>query len=348
MTELEQKREEFFRFVWDHSKDPFLLAFEQRRPLSVEELKWLNHVYELCSLEDETKAVEEVAKLIKSEGVQVTLLLIQITGLTRNKVITDLKANLGKHKAPRSYRTLHKQHSGEGIRYLLQRLRAVFSPLRQSGVANNPRILWGAFESLNQATYPGYIRQERAKRQGHEAERRLALLLHSIGVPFAPAEKLDNPLSRDIQLFGESFDLVVPDAENPMILVKSTVQTANIGQFGESKSALEVERAKARLDEVYPSMPPPYIIALVDGVGFESNREGLDRVLLCVHEFVQFRTLWKFAVMAASAVGRNLKIEQHPELEYFKDFLKKYEGTVEICEELPDGIEAGFTRVKAG
>jgi len=343
-TELDQKREEFFRFVWDHSKDPFLLAFEQRRHLSDEEVNWLIRAFEACFVENETEAIESIKKLIDSEGQQATILLIQIAGLTRNKIITDLKAHLGRQHSPRSHRTLHK--SEEGIKYLLQRLRLVFSPLRQQGIGDNQQILRCVFESLNQATYPGFIRQERAKRQGHEAERRLALLLHSIGIPFVPVEKLDNPLSRDIQLFGVSFDIAVPNGESPKVLVKSTVQTANIGQFGESKSALEVEEAKGKLEQVFPNAPPPYLVALVDGIGFESNREGLDSVLLCAHEFVQFRTLWKFAVIVSSVLGKSIKIEQHPELGYFEYFLKRYDNTIKICEELPDGVEAGFTRVK--
>lgn len=80
-------------------------------------------------------------------------------------------------------------------------------------------------------------------------------------------------------------------------------------------------------------------------MGFESNLDGLARVLLCVHEFVQFRTLWKFAVLASHAVGKKLRIERHAELEYFEDFLKRYADSLEICENVPDGVQAGFTRV---
>lgn len=238
MNELERRKEEFFRFVWNHSEDPFLLAFELRRPLSDDELGWLFQVYEACFFEDEAEAVESIRKLIKDEGSRVTALLIQIAGLTRNKVITDLRASLGRG-APRSYENLHRQASGKGIQYVLRRLRQVFGPLRHLDAAYDFKTIRFVLESLNQATYPGYIRQERAKRQGHEAERRLAVLLNSLNIPFVPIEKLDNPLSRDIQLEGISFDLIVPDTKSPKILVKSTVQTANIGQFGESKSALE-------------------------------------------------------------------------------------------------------------
>lgn len=345
MTDLDRDRDEFFRFVWDHSKDPFILAFEQRRLLTSDEQNWLTLVFKYCFLEDEDVAITSVKNLIESEGTQVTLLLIQIAGLTRNKVITDLRSSLGKPNAPGSYKTLHSMPTGEGIRYLLMRLRSVFSPLRHLNIQSNSQIIQSIFESLNQATYPGFIRQERAKRQGHEAERRLAVLLDSLNIPFVPEEKLDNPLSRDVQIEGVSFDLAVPDTENPKILVKSTVQTANIGQFGESKSALEVEEAKAKIENIYPNLPPPYLVALIDGVGFESNREGLDRVLQSVHEFVQFRTLWKFAVLASYVVGKKLKIEKHPELEYFEDFLEKYAHVVEICENVPEGVQAGFTRV---
>jgi hypothetical protein len=30
MSELEQRREEFFRYVWDHTTDPFVIGYEAR------------------------------------------------------------------------------------------------------------------------------------------------------------------------------------------------------------------------------------------------------------------------------------------------------------------------------
>ncbi len=340
MNSLEQRREEFFKFVWDHTKDPFLLRFDQRATLTPEEIGWLRRAYEYCFIEDEAEAVKSLRHLMVSGGKPTTLLLIQIGGLTRSKVITDLKSSLGE-RAPRRYDTLHK--SDEGVKYLLTRLRRVFMPLHRIGLSSEAEELQHIFESLNQATYSGFIRQERAKRQGHEAEQRLAMLLHSLNIPFEPKERLQNPLFKDVKLLDTSFDLVVPNATDPKILVKSTVQTANIGQFGESKTAHEVEDAKTKIKIAYPQSPPPYLVALIDGIGFQSNREGLDRVLQCVHEFVQFRTLWKFAVIACSVTGRKLRIQSHPDLEYFQDFLKTYSSTVEICESVVNGVEAGFT-----
>ena len=76
-------------------------------------------------------------------------------------------------------------------------------------------------KELSQATYPGYIRQERAKRQGHMGEQRLAELLHALGVPFEPKEKLKQPLSPDVKIWDVSFDLVVPNSKAPKVLVQS-------------------------------------------------------------------------------------------------------------------------------
>ncbi len=125
-------------------------------------------------------------------------------------------------------------------------------------------MLPSAFEALNQATYPGWIRQQWAKLSGHEAEYRLAVLLDECGFPFEPQEKKDNPLCQDATVFNVSFDVVVPNAREPRMCVKATVHTSNIGQFGESKDALEMSEAAGMLDEHFRlrSAPPSLLTAL--------------------------------------------------------------------------------------
>src|SRR5690606_34524182 len=98
---------------------------------------------------------------------------------------------------------------------LLPRCRRVFGPL--FGLQAQASRL--ALESLNQATWAGYIRQERAKRSGHHAEHRLALLLQQAAIPFCPAEKAENPLCRDARICEVSFDLVIPSLEAPLVCV---------------------------------------------------------------------------------------------------------------------------------
>jgi hypothetical protein len=163
------------------------------------------------------------------------------------------------------------------------------------------------FQALNQSTWPGYVRQERAKRSGHEAEFRLATLFSSLKIPFVPEEKAENPLCRDAQIGGISFDIVVPDLRAPKIVFKATVHTANIGQYGESKDHLEIDEARRWLDTL-PGAERPLLVALIDGVGFRSNSAGLNGVLLKSDEFCQFRTIWKAAILAARATRRALDV----------------------------------------
>ncbi|MCL6536136.1 MAG: hypothetical protein K6U77_08695 [Armatimonadetes bacterium] len=341
MSKLDQRREEFFRYVWDHTADPFVIGYEARAPLTDKELEWLRQVYQYCRADVEN-ATPNLKELLVSNGASLTALLLQVSGLTRNKVVSDLKASLGKDSAPKSYKQLHKFDSG--VRYLVRRLKRVFEPLYRSGIESDADTLRGVLEALSQATYPGYIRQERAKRQGHMGEQRLAELLHALGVPFEPEEKLEQPISRDVVIWDVSFDLVVPDSNDPRVLVQSMIQSANIGMFGQSKSD-EVKKAMEAIRQNCPNAPPPFLVALVDGVGFESNAEGLKTVLTTADEFVQFKTLWKFAIVVAHAVNRVLLVQDYPELENFAEFLSRYRGAYEIREQLPSGVEAGFTRV---
>jgi hypothetical protein len=341
MSKLDQRREEFLCYVWDHTTDPFVIGYEERTPLTDEELEWLRQVYQYCRADVEV-AVPSLKELLESNGADLTALLLQISGLTRNKIISDLKASLGKKAAPSSYEQLHKFDSG--VRYLVRRLKRVFEPLYRSGIESDADTLRGVFEALSQATYPGYIRQERAKRQGHMGEQRLAELLHALGVPFEPKEKLKQPISPDVKIWDVSFDLVVPDSNDPKVLVQSMIQSANIGGFGQSKSE-KVKKAMEAIRQNCPDAPPPFLVAFVDGVGFESNAEGLNTVLETADEFVQFKTLWKFAIVVAHVMNRELLIQNHPELENFVEFLSRHQGAYEIRENLSRGVEAGFTRV---
>jgi hypothetical protein len=341
MSELEQRREEFFQYVWDHTADPFVIGYEARAPLTAEEFEWLQQVYQHCR-SDVEDASRNLRQLLESNGASLAALLLQVSGLTRNKIISDLKASLGKDIAPKSYEHLHR--SDVGVRYLVRRLKRVFEPLYRSGIESDADTLRGVFEALSQATYPGYIRQERAKRQGHMGDQRLAELLHALGVPFEPKEKLQQPISRDVKIWDVSFDLVVPNSKAPKVLVQSMIQSANIGMFGQSKSD-EVKKAMEAIHQNCPHAPPPFLVAFVDGVGFGSNAEGLNTVLETADEFVQFKTLWKFAIVVAHGMNRVLLVRNHPELENFAEFLSRHQGAYEIRENLPSGVEAGFTRV---
>lgn len=149
-----------------------------------------------------------------------------------------------------------------------------------------------------------------------------------------------------MQIDDISFDLVVPNAKKPLVVFKSTVHTANIGQYGESKDHLEIDEARRWLDALKTS-PRPKLVAFIDGVGFRSNRAGLDGVLSKSDEFCQFRTIWKAAIIAGHAVKRKKRILlPRAILAEFKPFIEKYEY-LDLCSAREDTSEVvGF--IEAG
>lgn len=146
------------------------------------------------------------------------------------------------------------------------------------------------------------------KLSGHAAEYRLAVLFASLGLPFAPKEKAENPLCRDAQVDGMSFDLVAPGLDRPRLLVMSTMHTANIGQYGQSKTSGDTSKARRWIDETYDGKHKPTLLAFADGIGFRSNRQDLDGVLTHADEFCQFKTIWKAVVIAARLLDHPLQI----------------------------------------
>lgn len=301
---MDQKRSEFRKFVWDHAKDVFQAKFDTRAALTPDELTALSRLLtrqNLASLENMSNAIyHEMGK-----SIEYLHLLIQIAGLTRNKIIQDIKAharNNSIHVSLSSPRTLFNSSEGSKLasEYLARQLIRIFAPVET-------KITPQVFECINQVTWPGYVRQERAKRMGHEAEYRVACLLRDCGLPFAPQKKAENPLCRDIKICSVSYDLVSPSEDNPLVRVKATVHTANIGMYGQSKDDLELRQAAESMKGM-PEREKVTLLAFIDGVGFESNRAGLDGILSVADEFCQFRTIWKAAAIVASKIGRRLKI----------------------------------------
>lgn len=303
---LDERRAEFEAHLWDHAEDAFQQEFDLRRPLDDAELAALSEIADALA---EGADDEEIAVIVRDAGrgsESVFLTVMQLVGLTRNKIITDLKASAAARgtRIPSTPGQLPRSDAWRFAGpYIAQRLRRVIGPLAVDG-----EVPSSAFEALNQATYPGWIRQQRAKLSGHEAEYRLAVLLDECGLPFEPQEKKDNPLCRDATLYGVSFDVVVPSVREPRMCVKATVHTSNIGQFGESKDALEMSEAAAMLDEHFRGSDRPRLLALIDGVGFRSNSAGLNGVLTTADEFCQFQSIWKGAAVAAFSLERSLTV----------------------------------------
>lgn len=327
MTDLQARLKEFDLNVWNHSEDDFQLSFDARDPLSSTEQAALSALIdEVRRKGSEAALAATIRAQINSLGEGHFFLLLQLCGLTRNKIITDLKAASRSGPRRMKFPSTHlgivasEKAWGQAGPYLVKRLQPILIKLAEY---QDPA---SAFEAVSRATWPGFIRQERAKRQGHEAEARLARVLRRVGVPFEPGEKADNPMCRDVIISGVSFDLVVPEAGAPKVCFKATVHTSNIGQYGESKDHLEIDEAKRMLDEAHSdSAERPVLIALVDGIGFKSNRAGLEGVLSKADEFCQFQTLWKAVVVCARRQGMAISLAMPPgERENFGAFLSRW------------------------
>ncbi|MFN8654644.1 MAG: hypothetical protein U0133_22275 [Gemmatimonadales bacterium] len=299
---------EFERNVWNHSEDEFQVEFDRRDPLTDRELQALRELIDGSRLLDEAELSSAIRRQILTLGEDYFFLLLQLCGLTRSKILSDLRAaassNPSMVRMPSSHWAIASSdkawtHAGS---YLVARLTPILVHLATYQAPES------ALEAISQATWPGYIRQERAKRQGHEAEGRLARLLRGCGIPFAPEQKADNPMCPDATINGVSFDIVIPSISSVGACFKSTVHTSNIGQYGESKDHLEVDEARRMLDSRFASGSRPTLVALIDGVGFQSNRAGLEGVLSKSDEFCQFKTLWKALLIGGAICGRKIDL----------------------------------------
>ena len=324
-THLAARRAEFARFIWDHSVDEFQATFDTCTPLSKAELAWFEDCLTPTNLRTREALVKGLDAAIATDN-EKAIRLLQLVGLTRSKLLQDVKAGArAAHRKLPVSSTSALFRSDEGRRIVASRLADRVLKVFGGFKTDIPATV---LEALNQATWPGFIRQARAKRQGHEAERRLAALLTLCGLPFEPKEKATNPLCPDAQVDGVSYDVVSPSVASPLLRIKSTVHTAVIGQYGESKDDLEISQAASSIRKS-PGAKDTTLMALVDGVGLESNRAGLDGVLTHADEFCQFRTIWKVAVVAAAKAERRitvmLPLDQHA---LFAPFTRRYGATL--------------------
>lgn len=339
---LADRRQEFRAFVWNHSADAFQAKFDTRAKLTDSELKLLLGILD----PKKRQTIEALSAAVRgcvAANCECLPLLLQMTGLTRNKIIQDLKAYARSENmniALSSPRALFGSTTGAQLasEYLARQL------IRTFGASGS--ITSTMLETVNQATWPGYIRQERAKRMGHEAEYRIACLLRDCRIPFAPEEKAENPLCRDIKINEVSYDLVSPSANNAALRIKSTVHTANIGQYGESKDDLEIREAADAIEKENGRGRKITLLGFIDGVGFESNRAGLDGVLSTADEFCQFRTIWKAAAIAANKSGEAIRVAlPEQQLERFQAFQARWAIDMEAAPsdlaKLKDWIPAG-------
>jgi len=313
---LVKRLQEFNKKVWDHTMDPFQMSFDEPSRLDSEVVGAIINLSNLLARNtDDNVLIEQIRHDIRRIGITYFEKLLQFCGLTRNKILTDLNSANIKVDIPSSYARLPDSAAWDlAGKYLLKWIKPILL-----GIAE-PRDPVKVVSAINHATWSGWIRQERAKRSGHEAEGRLARIFKDVGIPFVPIEKAENPLCPDAQLYNVSFDLIVPNTSSPKVCVKSTVHTANIGQYGESKDYLEIDEATRMLTSRFSPDKRPVLLAFVDGVGFHSNRAGLEGVLTKADEFCQFKTVWKAVVLAESKVVI-------PDLKLFldEDVLKEFQ-----------------------
>jgi hypothetical protein len=335
MTTVSQRRKEFDSHVWNHSTDAFQQAFDFKENLTPRELNLLDGLIQALGISE-----NEFSKVLTNEirkEPYLILPILQVVGLTRSKILTDLKA-MGLSVPSKPEGLITKKDAWKiSVEYLSVRLTKVLKPM--VNLDKKSRIV--ALEALNQATWPGWIRQERAKRQGHEAEGRIAQLFFNLGLAFEPKEKATNPMCKDIQIDSVSFDLISPSEKKVGLCIKSTVQTSNIGQFGESKGALEVIEAREMLQRNFKNQEV-ILMAMVDGIGFQTNTAGLHGILENASEFCQFKTIWKAAVVAA--YSQNLKVALNiPDVSHHEEFLQRYSRAISFTKEnsLDLMLEAG-------
>lgn len=342
---LNAKRNEFELHVWDHAADEFQAQFDDRRELTQDELSFLKQVHSWVIDPNTDASLRSLKNELLKNGDHLAILL-QICGLTRSKILTDLRASASAKgfRIPSDYRKIPFT-DGWIIAgpYLIKRLRSCLGH-----ISKDNELIEELLQSLNQATWPGYIRQQRAKLSGHEAEYRLANLLSSLRIEFSPKDKSENPLCRDAQIDNISFDLVIPNTIKPKIVVKSTVHTANIGQYGESKDHLEMNEAREWIDQKYRyNTEKPILLAFVDGVGFRSNKDGLNGVLTKSDDFCQFKTLWKVVIIAAKLLNLPIQVALPQSVKnYFMDFINRWHANDLIVD--LDRLESTVGWLEAG
>ena len=278
---IDEKLKEFNKHVWDHTKDDFFKKFVNPKKITDDQKKILKEIICILCKNNDDKACDKIYKIFESQSMKDSIipLILQLVGSTRNKILTDLKAMLKDTTVPAKPEFLIKHESllRPAEKYITIELKRVFSTIIDKDCNVDDDTLYLILDILNQSTWSGFIRQEKAKRTGHYAEYCLVKVLDKMNIPFEPRKKLENPISKDVKFHGISFDVVIPDKIKPKICFKATVHTSNVGQYGKSKDSLEVEEAINKMASM--SKDRPKLVAFVDGVGLSSNMSGLINIL---------------------------------------------------------------------
>ena len=157
--------------------------------------------------------------------------MIQLIGSTRSKIITDRKASR-EFQIPGKYSSLVNSRNWDKYADARNAVFEIFSsifyemvgPMYQQSLEEGMNLtlaIRNVLDAVNIATWQSYTRQEQAKRSGHSAEQDVARFLASLGVGFEPIELLTNPMCGDPTYMGESFDILIPNSEQPARLKHS-------------------------------------------------------------------------------------------------------------------------------
>lgn len=299
---LAARRKEFDDMCWDHTRDEFLSQFNEHPPITEDEgtalLDILAPFSEDAEDADSSLAASRAADRAVENGIEILHRVLQLTGLTRNKILQDIKSHVKANGIPIRKSSLRSViGTDDGRRIAAEQI----APWLAKTFEKFP-INMNTLEGLNAATWTSYIRQARAKKSGHNVEHVLARLFKNCELPFGPERKAEKPMSGDAKIDGVSYDLMSP-SKNPLVLIKCSAHTANLGQYGD-KIIHEMNLAT----ESIGGNPDITFLVFVDGVGMDDRQDVLNCVFTKADEFCQFRTLWKAAVIVANKCGRQAAV----------------------------------------
>lgn len=161
---------------------------------------------------------------------------------------------------------------------------------------------------------PKEAQQNEAKRRGHGPEAKLAKLVRSLGVSFAPKDKDTRPMGEhDPNINRETFtivrreadktfssDLVILDSGGKVrVCVVGLIHSSDPGQFGVDKSdkVIDIRRSMDVFNRDAKPHKSVEIWGLVDGVGYSENKRGtIHKMLPHFHNFFQMKSLYKAAL----------------------------------------------------
>ena len=106
---LAARRSEFESHLWNHSEDVFQADFDMRQRLGESELEPLRVIARsVHNGADDDVLAAEIKRLMTKHPTDIYVLM-QAVGLTRNKIITDLKAALPGASVPGKAEILHRR-----------------------------------------------------------------------------------------------------------------------------------------------------------------------------------------------------------------------------------------------